>query len=76
MAVQVTRYYARWSPVHHTGYIIVYWTGGSKAFPEGSFQSPEEFQVMVDLLRNERPVWWDEPTHRLYVSSEPVGEGE
>jgi hypothetical protein len=55
---------------------MIYWGGGSKSFPEGSFQSPEEFQVMVDLLRNESPVWWDEPTNRLYVSAEPVGEGE
>lgn len=76
MAVQVERYYARWSPTNHHGYIIIYWDGGAKAFPESSFSSPAEFQVVVDLLRNEEPVWWDEPTQRLYASNEPVGEGE
>ena len=37
---------------------------------------PDEFRVVVDLLRHERPIWWDEPTGRLYASREPVGEGE
>ena len=76
MAVQVKRYYARWKPENHMGYVIIYWDGGSKAFPEGSFKSPDEFRVVVDLLRNEKPIWWDEPTGRLYASNEPVGEGE
>ena len=76
MAEQVNTYYARWSPSRHHGYVIVYWSGGSKQFPEGSFANPAEFQIVVDMLRNEKPVWWDEPTQRLYVSNEPVGEGE
>lgn len=76
MSVQVTTYYARWKPENHTGYVIIYWAGGAKAFPEGSFESPEEFGVVVDLLRNETPVWWDAATGRLYASNEPVGEGE
>ena len=75
MSVKVTKYYARWSPKHHY-YIVIYWDGGSKTFPEGSFESPMEFQSVIDLLRNEAPVWWDEATQRLYVSQEPVGEGE
>lgn len=76
MAVQVKNYYARWCPAKHHGYVIIYWDGGSKAFPEASFANPVEFQIVVDLLRNEKPVWWDEPTGRLYASNEPVGEGE
>lgn len=76
MPVQVTKYYARWSPTRHHGYIAIYWHGGSKMFPEASFTNPTEFQIVVDLLRNEKPVWWDEPTQRLFASGEPVGEGE
>ncbi|WP_440955666.1 hypothetical protein ACSAZK_01480 [Methanosarcina sp. Mfa9] len=76
MAVEVKSYYARWKPENHTGYIVIYWEGGSKTFPESSFESPQEFQVVVDLLRNEKPIWWDEPTGRLFASGEPVGEGE
>ncbi len=63
-------------PKYHHGYIIIYWDGGAKAFPEQSFSTPVEFQIVVDLLRNEKPVWWDEPTQRLYANQEPVGEGE
>lgn len=76
MSVQVQKYYARWSPTKHHGYIIIYWEGGSKRFPEGSFTNPVEFQIVVDLLRNESPIWWDEATERLFASQEPVGEGE
>jgi hypothetical protein len=76
MAVQVKKYYARWKPADHTGYITVFWDGGSAGFSEGSFQSPEEFRLVVDLLRNESPIWWDAPTGRLYAHWEPVGEGE
>jgi hypothetical protein len=76
MAVQVTKYYIRWAPTKHHGYVMIYWDGGAKAFPEGCFSNPTEFQIVVDLLRNEKPVWWDEPTGRLFASQEPVGEGE
>ncbi|NIR29611.1 MAG: hypothetical protein GWN84_09940 [Gammaproteobacteria bacterium] len=76
MAVQVQRYYARWSPTNHHGYVVIYWAEGSKAFPESSFTDPVEFQIVVDMLRNERLVWWDETTQRLYAHQEPVGEGE
>lgn len=54
----------------------IYWDGGLKAFPEGSFSTPAEFQILVDLLRNEKPIWWDEPTQGLYAGQELVGEGE
>lgn len=76
MSVQVEKYYARWCPTKHHGYVIIYWDGGAKQFPESSFTNPVEFQIVVDLLRNEKPVWWDEPTGRLYANQEPVGEGE
>ena len=75
MSVKVERYYARWSPKHHY-YVIISWDGGSKSFPEGSFESPAEFATVIDLLRNEEPVWWDEATQRLFVGGEEVGEGE
>jgi len=76
MAVEVKHYYARWAPTKHHGYVAIYWDGGFKSFPESSFTNPTEFQIVVDLLRNEKPVWWDEATGRLYAHYEPVGEGE
>lgn len=68
MAVQVTKYYIWWAPTKHHGYVMIYWDGGAKAFSEGCFSNPTEFQIVVDLLRNEKPLWWDEPTGRLFAS--------
>ena len=76
MTEQVTHYYARWNPIKHRGFVIIYWSGGSRFFPEEHFTNPTEFQIVVDLLRNEKPVYWDEPSQRLYAAAEPVGEGE
>ena len=76
MPEQVLSYYARWSPENHDGYVTIYWDGGVKGFPSSCFNSPGEFQIVVDLLRNESPVWWSESSQRLYTSQEPVGEAE
>lgn len=72
--VEVERYYARWNPIDHNGYVRIFWDGGSKGF--GSITDPSEFYTMVDLMRNEKPVFWDERRNNLYASNEPVGEGE
>jgi len=46
MAVQVKKYYARWSPTRHHGYVIIYWDGGAKQFDESSFKNSTEFQIV------------------------------
>jgi hypothetical protein len=71
---EVTTYYARWSPRSHDGYIGLYFVGGTKFF---TITNPEEFQVMVDLLRNEKPVCFVDSSDWIRTcSTEPVGEGE
>ncbi len=73
--VKVTTYYARWNPVTHSGFVQIYWDGGFRSFSE--FTVPTEFQVIVDLLRNEKPIWWDDVREHISTGSgEPVGEGE
>jgi hypothetical protein len=37
---------------------------------------PEELRALVDLLRYEKPCWFDPDTSLLTVGFEPVGEGE
>ncbi|MFQ3587710.1 MAG: hypothetical protein SNJ74_01150 [Fimbriimonadaceae bacterium] len=37
---------------------------------------PEEFAAVSDLLRNERPIFWDPQTAEIATGYEPVGEGE
>jgi hypothetical protein len=32
--------------------------------------------LKCNFYYDKKPVWWDEPTQRLYANQEPVGEGE
>ncbi len=34
------------------------------------------FSILIDMLRNESPVFWDDRYQALSTSAEPVGEGE
>ena len=38
----------------------------------------EDFANIIDLLRNEKPIflWWDGTQYTITTSNEPVGEGE
>jgi len=36
----------------------------------------EEFLCLVDILRNEKPVFWDDNSETLETGFEPAGEGE
>jgi hypothetical protein len=38
--------------------------------------TPESAHHLVDLLRNEKPIWLDQQTGMLVVAEEPVGSGE
>jgi hypothetical protein len=44
------------------------------------YNNPEEFQVIVDILRNEKPLLFDDSTKHLRTgfgaTGEPVGEEE
>lgn len=37
---------------------------------------PDEFAAVSDLLRNERPIFWDGESAEICTGFEPVGEGE
>lgn len=40
-------------------------------------ETPEEMSMLVDLLRNEKPVQYDPDTSRLWLAEwETIGEGE
>jgi hypothetical protein len=38
--------------------------------------SPETAHHLIDLLRNENPIWVDRNSGRLVVADEPIGSGE
>lgn len=66
-----------YSIVHSIGgysAIILYLENGEKL----TFDSIpiSEARYLVDILRNEKPVWWDNVKKYIISYMEPVGEGE
>lgn len=70
----ITGYNARWDLNSHHGYLWLWRRNG------GNFQqrieSPAEFSAIIDLLRNEKPIFFDTSDWSIHVGREPVGEGE
>lgn len=75
---EVTRYYARWNPSTKVGRIVMYYAAGTVMRAQSFyFTNPGEFQIVVDLLRNEKPIYYDDSNKNIRTSTfEPVGEGE
>ena len=76
---QISRYYSRWDLDNHDGRIALYDVGNTE-LDNRTYSSPEEFQVIVDLLRNEAPLWFDTAAKHLRTgfgaTGEPTGEEE
>jgi hypothetical protein len=39
-------------------------------------ETPQEMMMLVDLLRNEKPIYYDRKYNLITTGIEPVGEGE
>lgn len=78
MAVgMVGSYQAYWDTQQHNGQVKLHvWYGQGWSLVEVALavESAEEMQLLVDLLRNEKPIWFD--SGKLRTGLEPVGEGE
>lgn len=76
---QVARYYTRWDLDNHDGRIALY-DSSNKAIDNRVYTNPEEFQVIVGMLRNEKPLWFDPSAKHLRTgfgaTGEPTGEEE
>jgi hypothetical protein len=76
---QVARYYSRWDLDNHTGRIALY-DAGNTSLDNRVYSDPEEFQVIAGLLRNEKPLWFDDSVKHLRTgfgaTGEPTGEEE
>ncbi|ASQ89705.1 hypothetical protein CHL67_01120 [Prosthecochloris sp. GSB1] len=73
--VLVASYYSRWDMNEHTGRIALY-DSSNQLIENRVFRDPAEFQVVISMLRNEKPLWFDTEVLHLRTGSEPVGEGE
>ncbi len=71
----VASYYSRWDMSNHQGRIAMY-DSNSQLIENRIFKDPSEFQVVISMLRNEKPLWFNTEVHHLKTGSEPVGEAE
>ena len=76
---QVARYYSRWDLDNHNGRIALY-GASNNSIENRVYTNPEEFQVIVGMLRNEKPLWFDSDMKHLRTgfgaTGEPTGEEE
>ncbi len=76
---QVARYYSRWDLDNHEGRIALY-DMSNNLVDNRTYTNPKEFQVIVSILRNEKPLWFDSSVKHLRSGfgaiGEPVGEEE
>ena len=77
--IQVARYYSRWDLDNHNGRIAIYDVGNNE-LDNRVYSDRQEFRLIVDLLRNEKPLWFDTTAKHLRTgfgsTGEPVGEEE
>jgi hypothetical protein len=79
--IDVRSYRAIWSTQTRRGRIVL---GGLTPGGRGvvavthevSVEDASEMHMLVDLLRNEKPVYFDRGTQSFETTKEPIGEGE
>ncbi len=73
---KVKQYRAYWKPKSYGAITIFYEEGEEEKMEQIVLESPQEFLVMFDLLRHERPVYFSIKTGAISTGREPVGEAE
>jgi hypothetical protein len=73
-AKMVKEYWAWWDIDSHFGNIHIKTDDNIVTIMQ--VNDAQEFAVIIDLLRNEKPLNWDSGIKRLSTYNEPVGEGE
>jgi hypothetical protein len=78
--LKIVGYKAKWNFSSHTGKIDVrVYYGNLTQYTVYTFQpqTPEEMSMVVDILRNEKPISYDSTTKELLTGEwEVIGEGE
>jgi len=72
--VEINSYHVHWDIDGHFGNIQLNLSNNTSIAIGG--QTPEEMMMLVDILRNEKPIRFDTDSRRLSTAAEPVGEGE
>jgi hypothetical protein len=72
-AWQVVTYYAAWNFASHKGSIYLY-NAFYNFIGSLTIDSPAEFSAVVDLLRNEKPMFYNTSSGLLYTQGGQFGE--
>ncbi len=70
----IEQYAMFWQPEHNVGSIHLALSDGTGA--DIKLDSPAEASLLVDILRNESPCYWNVHTGQISTGLEPVGEEE
>jgi hypothetical protein len=74
----IVNYRVEWTAQHHRGALTLrVWTGATTI---ESFTIPitnvQEMQLLIDVVRNEKPLSYDSDTMTISTGDEMVGEGD
>jgi hypothetical protein len=72
---KVVSYISRWNLDNHRGRISLK-DSGNNVLDNRPYTNPEEFRLVVDILRNEEPVLFDDVQNILRTGPEPPGDDE
>lgn len=70
----IYEYQAVWSSRQNHGYFYFTYYNGERKRTETV--NAESFSIMIDILRNEKPVYGNHINPSVSTAGEPVGEGE
>ena len=77
--IKVDRYFARWDLDNSSGRIVLYSVDNNE-LDNRTYTNPTEFQLILEMLRLEKPLYFDNRAKHLRTGfgaeGEPVGEGE
>lgn len=72
--LEVVGYRTLWNATDNHGQLwILFADQTGKLFDT---ETPQEMMMLVDLLRNEKPIYYDHQHNLIMTGIEPVGEGE
>lgn len=75
--LRISWYRAAWSVVQKSGSITLVVAGNAQNHEVHlTGLAATELHAVLDILRNERPVYWDPQGEMLYTGNEIVGEEE
>lgn len=72
---QIVQYRAAWDLNDHFGIIQMRAENGSWS-PSKKIDDPQEFQLILDLFRNEKPMYLKVNNDRVKTAEERIGEEE